>query len=49
MGIPFLDLNPIMPPDADRLYYPNDHHFTAAGHRFTAEAIRDFLEEPTLP
>lgn len=48
MGITFLDLNPLLPPDADRLYYPNDRHLNAEGHRFTAEAIRDLLQAEGL-
>ena len=43
LEVPFLDLTPLLPPDADRLYYPRDHHFNAAGHRFVAEAIHRFL------
>ncbi len=39
MGIEYLDLTPLLPPDADTLYYPRDRHFNAAGHRFAAEAI----------
>lgn len=48
LGIPFLDLTPLLPPDADRLYYPHDHHFNAAGHRFAADAIYRFLQDHRL-
>jgi len=48
MKIPFLDLTPLLPDDADALYYPNDRHFNQAGHRFTADAIVRFLESERL-
>lgn len=48
LGIDFLDLTDRLPADADALYYPSDHHFNAAGHRFAAGAMRDFLA-PRLP
>jgi hypothetical protein len=48
MEVPFLDLTPLLPDDADRLYYPKDRHFNPAGHRFTATAIARFLETENL-
>ncbi len=43
LDVAFLDLEPLLPADADALYYPRDRHFNAAGHRFAAEAIHRFL------
>ena len=43
MGIEYLDLVSLLPADADTLYYPRDRHFTAAGHRFAADAMHRFL------
>ena len=43
MGVDYLDLTPLLPDDADRLYYPRDRHLTPAGHRFVAEAILERL------
>jgi hypothetical protein len=48
MEVPFLDLTPLLPDDADDLYYPNDRHFNPAGHRVTAKAIVRFLEREGL-
>lgn len=48
MGIDYLDLRPLLPEDADSLYYENDHHLNVEGHRFVAEAIRSFLVERGL-
>ncbi len=48
MGIDYLDLGPLLPADADALYYPRDRHFNAGGHRFAAEAIYRFLVERNL-
>ncbi len=48
MGFDYLDLRPLLPEDADALYYENDHHLNAAGHRFAAEAIHAFLIEHGL-
>ncbi len=45
LGIHYLDLGPLLPADADKLYYPLDRHLNAAGHRFAAEAIHRFLVE----
>ena len=44
MEIPFLDLTSALPVDADSLYFPNDHHFNAAGHEFAAGAILAAIE-----
>ena len=35
-------------PDPDRLFYPNDGHFTAQGHAETARAIFDAVVAPRL-
>ena len=43
IGIQYLDLGSLLPADGDALYYPHDSHFNAAGHRFAAEAIHQFL------
>jgi len=43
LGIDYLDLQPLLPADSSGFYYPRDRHLTAAGHRFTAEAISSFL------
>lgn len=45
MGIPFLDLGPHLPPDADRLYHRLDPHLNAAGHRWVADTLTAFLVE----
>ncbi len=45
LGIPFLDLAAHLPADADRLYHPLDRHFNAAGHRFAADRLAEFLTE----
>lgn len=39
LGIEFLDLAPFLPAAAEDLYFPHDHHFTPAGHRFAGQAI----------
>ena len=39
MGIDYLDLTPLLPEDAESLYFPRDHHFNAAGHDFAARTI----------
>ncbi|MEM7588341.1 MAG: hypothetical protein AAF560_33445, partial [Acidobacteriota bacterium] len=43
MGIEYLDLTPLLPDDAGRLYYPRDRHLNAAGHQFAASAIQERL------
>lgn len=48
LDIPFLDLTPLLPEDAQRLYYPRDRHLNAVGHEFTAQAIHAFLTERGL-
>ncbi len=48
LGIDYLDLTPRLPAGADALYYPRDRHFNAAGHRFAARAIHDFMVERGL-
>lgn len=48
LGIPYLDLQPLLPADRDSLYYPTDRHFTPAGHRFAADAIDSFLQDRGL-
>jgi len=45
MQIDYLDLQPLLPEDADALYYPADSHFNADGHRFAANAIEAFIRE----
>jgi hypothetical protein len=47
-GIPYLDLLPVFrtvasEPDAPRLHFRHDQHWTEAGHRLAAETIHDFL------
>ncbi len=39
LGIEYLDLAARLPAAAGDLYFPHDHHFTPAGHRFAAAAI----------
>lgn len=41
VGLPLVDLTPVFEkaPDREALYLPIDQHFTARGHRLTAEAI----------
>lgn len=46
MSIDFLDLTPLLPADAESLYFPEDRHFNPAGHRFAAEAIAAALGDP---
>ncbi len=48
MGIAYLDLEPLLPAAADELYFPRDRHLNAAGHRFAAQEIHDFLVERDL-
>ncbi len=48
MDIEYLDLTSRLPADADVLYYPQDRHLNADGHRFTAAQIQDFLVEKRL-
>ena len=48
LGIDYLDLTSRLPEGADALYYPRDRHFNAAGHRFAASAIHDFMVEQGL-
>lgn len=43
MGIAFLDLGPLLPTNADSLYFENDRHLNSAGHRFVARSIGDWL------
>lgn len=45
-GLPLVDLLPLFRERADRaeLYLPLDTHFTALGHRATADALTTFLE-----
>ena len=43
MEIDYVDLTPLLPGDADELYFPRDHHFNAAGHAFAARAIAEAL------
>ena len=48
-GIPALDMAPGFPAD-EALYYPLDHHFTAAGHAEAARRIHEFLlREQLIP
>ncbi len=50
LGIDFLDLAPLLPASADGLYFPHDHHFTPAGHRFAGREIaRAILLRGLLP
>ncbi len=50
LGIDFLDLAPLLPANADELYYPHDHHFTPAGHRFAGREIaRAIVTRGLLP
>ncbi len=47
-GIPHLDLLPVFrqaagQPNAPRLHFQHDQHWTEAGHRLAAEAIQQFL------
>ena len=47
-SIPYLDLLPVFravaaEPDAPRLHFRHDQHWTEAGHRLAAETIHDFL------
>jgi len=44
LGIEYLDLQPLLPADSSSFYYPRDRHWTAAGHRFAANAISSFLK-----
>ena len=51
VGAPMLDLLPALPRSIDqpeRLYYPYDKHWTAAGHAVAAREIERFLEERAL-
>lgn len=48
MGIEFLDLTPLLPENAEDLYFPSDHHFNDRGHRFAAEAIREAIVQRDL-
>lgn len=45
LGIPFLDLTPLLPAEADRLYHRLDPHLNAAGHSFVADRLAAFLVE----
>lgn len=50
-GAPMLDLLPAMhdaAPSSERLYYPYDKHWTAAGHAVAAREIERFLIEQGL-
>lgn len=44
LGIPFLDVTPLLPAEADPLYYPVDRHFTAAGHALVAGALVELVD-----
>ena len=51
VGAPMLDLLPAMhdaAPGGERLYYPYDKHWTAAGHAVAAREIERFLREQGL-
>ena len=43
MNLPLLDLTERLPTNPEALYYPKDHHLTAAGHRWVAEEIEKAL------
>ena len=51
LGAPILDLLPTLLRAAERsalLYFPNDEHWTSAGHAAAALAVEAFLREQAL-
>lgn len=48
MGINFLDLTTLEPPNPASLYLENDGHLSPSGHRFVADAIFGFLTKRGL-
>ena len=38
-GVPLLDATPLLRPDADAAFLPDDYHLSAAGHRSVAAAL----------
>jgi hypothetical protein len=45
MGVTLLDLSVHLPADRSNLWFQDDAHFTAAGHRFAAENLARFVAE----
>ena len=43
MGVDFLDLQPLLPENAEALYFTNDEHLTPQGHAFVADHVARFL------